>query len=170
MPTTARVDYDLAAGTPTVLCHFGTSVPSCTQAGSTTAGCLCERPNTGTKCSTDGDCNLGGTCIGTAGYQDGEATVARFRSPTGVSVSGGVVYVADSQNQVIRRVDIATGATSTMVGKQGLVGNSDGKFIVVPSNDPNVIDPPQGRARSLPPRILEVVHGCVALLLNLTVI
>ena len=46
-------------------------------------------------------------------------------------------------SQAIRVINITTGYTSTLAGRIGNVGNLDGKFIVIPSNDPNIIDPPQ---------------------------
>lgn len=42
---------------------------------------------------------------GSAGFADGTATTARFRSPSGVAVdAAGIVYVADRQNHSIRKI------------------------------------------------------------------
>jgi hypothetical protein len=50
------------------------------------------------------------------GYVDGAGTAARFNNPTGVAVDDfGVVYVMDSGNFVIRKIQ-PNGATSTFVG------------------------------------------------------
>jgi sugar lactone lactonase YvrE len=50
------------------------------------------------------------------GRTDGSATVARFQHPLGLSLDGNVLYVADTFNNLIRAVDIKTGATSTIGG------------------------------------------------------
>ncbi len=52
---------------------------------------------------------------GEPGWRDGRNP--RFDEPGGVSVDGGVAYVADTNNHVIRMVDLATGHTTTMVLK-----------------------------------------------------
>lgn len=50
---------------------------------------------------------------GARGWQDGPAP--RYDEPGGLSFAGGRLYVADTNNHVIRVVDPATGATDTMV-------------------------------------------------------
>lgn len=47
------------------------------------------------------------------GWRDGHRP--RFDEPGGIAVDGGTAYVADTNNHVIRVVDLATGATSTLV-------------------------------------------------------
>ncbi|MGE5180729.1 MAG: hypothetical protein ACM31C_01640 [Acidobacteriota bacterium] len=56
------------------------------------------------------------------GTADGVAGDARFSAPRGMAVAGdGALYVADSQNDAIRRVDLATGAVATVeVSANGL--------------------------------------------------
>jgi len=49
------------------------------------------------------------------GWRDGHRP--RFDEPGGIAVDGGTAYVADTNNHVIRAVDLATGATSTLVLK-----------------------------------------------------
>ncbi len=70
-----------------------------------------------------------------AGGADGTNGTARFWNPTGVTVnSAGVLYIADSQNNSIRKVaPIGTnwvvttiGGMDTIIGVQPFVGNSDG--------------------------------------------
>ncbi|MSV80895.1 MAG: hypothetical protein F2868_09490, partial [Actinobacteria bacterium] len=63
---------------------------------------------------------------GAAGYSgdDGLATIAELNGPYGVSVTAaGDLYIADSANNVIRRVDHATGIITTVAGT-GAVGYS----------------------------------------------
>ncbi len=62
---------------------------------------------------------------GTAGYKDGAATVAEFSSPAGVVADDvGNLYVADAQNNVIRKITPA-GDVSTFAGN-GTQGYLDG--------------------------------------------
>src|SRR3989304_1114481 len=63
---------------------------------------------------------------GQAGNTDGLATTAMFRMPLGISVMGGVLYVADTDNSLIRRVDKNSGETVTVAGKAGTSGTTDG--------------------------------------------
>jgi hypothetical protein len=51
---------------------------------------------------------------GQAGDRDGIGRQARFREPSGVSVANGRVYVADTNNNLIRVADIATDAVGTL--------------------------------------------------------
>jgi sugar lactone lactonase YvrE len=54
---------------------------------------------------------------GQPGSVDAIGTAARFHSPTGISFDGaGNLYVADSANHTIRKIDIATGEVTTRVG------------------------------------------------------
>ncbi len=51
----------------------------------------------------------------TAGSNDGSLSVARFNSPTGLSIStDGTMYVADTNNDAIRRINMSTGTVSTL--------------------------------------------------------
>ncbi len=52
----------------------------------------------------------------TFGDVDGSATTARFQHPLDVAFWDGVLYVADTYNNKIRKVDPKTGATETFVG------------------------------------------------------
>ena len=54
------------------------------------------------------------------GYRDGRGTAARFNYPTGLCVAAdGTVYVADSGNQLVRRVG-ADGEVTTLAGEVGV--------------------------------------------------
>lgn len=62
---------------------------------------------------------------GTAGFADGASNEARFNNPQGIWVTpGGEVYVADTQNNRIRRVDPAGNATT--IAGDGTAGFADG--------------------------------------------
>ena len=65
---------------------------------------------------------------GASGYSGdgGPATLARIQQPRGVSVAGDdAFYIADTNNHRIRRVDLATGIITTVVGSgsRGYSGN-----------------------------------------------
>jgi sugar lactone lactonase YvrE len=61
------------------------------------------------------------------GYVDGAGAVARFNDPTGVAVDdAGVVYVMDSDNFVIRKIQ-PNGTTSTFVGNATISNHLDAK-------------------------------------------
>jgi len=54
---------------------------------------------------------------GTPGFANGTGTAAQFKNPNGVAVdTAGNLYVADSGNQLIRKIVIATGAVTTLAG------------------------------------------------------
>ena len=60
-----------------------------------------------------------------AGSADGTGAAARFNSPQGLTTDGANLYVADSGNDTIRRIVIATGAVTTLAGSPGIVGSTD---------------------------------------------
>jgi sugar lactone lactonase YvrE len=64
---------------------------------------------------------------GVPGFADGISTSARFQSPTGLALSpdGLSLYVADTGNDRIRRINLVTGRTSTVAGS-GSSGGDDG--------------------------------------------
>ena len=62
---------------------------------------------------------------GAGGFANGTNQQARFRSPAGVAVDDqGNVYVADCDNDVIRRIT-AAGVVSTFAGRPGVAGTND---------------------------------------------
>lgn len=72
-----------------------------------------------------------------SGSADGTGTAARFSYPSGVAVdSVGNVYVADSNNNTIRKVTPA-GVVTTLAGSAGNPGISDGVGNVARFNHPN---------------------------------
>ena len=56
---------------------------------------------------------------GTSGSTDATGTSARFNTPTGITNDGTYLYVADYGNHVIRKIDIATNAVTTVAGLAG---------------------------------------------------
>ncbi len=68
---------------------------------------------------------LAGTS-GALGSKDGTGAVARFSGPCGVATDrAGNVYVADTDNHTIRKIT-ATGVVTTLAGKAGSLGSTDG--------------------------------------------
>jgi hypothetical protein len=62
----------------------------------------------------------------TAGFADGTGTAAKFNTPSGVTIDGaGNLYVADEQNNRIRKIVITTGLVTTLSGT-GTAGSTDG--------------------------------------------
>ncbi|XP_044033621.1 NHL repeat-containing protein 2 [Siniperca chuatsi] len=56
-----------------------------------------------------------------SGRQDGDLSEASFNSPQGVAIKGDTVYLADTENHLIRKIDLLEGRVSTLagVGAQG---------------------------------------------------
>lgn len=52
---------------------------------------------------------------GLGGYADGDASQAAFDEPGGLSYADGILYVADTNNHVIRTIDLAAGRVDTLV-------------------------------------------------------
>ena len=59
------------------------------------------------------------------GYVEGVGTASRFSEPTGLELVGDTLYVTDSDNDGVRRIDLVTGAVDTLAGF-GVNGNADG--------------------------------------------
>lgn len=61
-----------------------------------------------------------------SGSNNGTGAAAQFYAPRGIAVdAAGMVYVADTYNSMIRKID-ASGGTTTWIGQPGLFGNSSG--------------------------------------------
>ncbi len=59
------------------------------------------------------------------GSADGAGTAAKFYYPYGITTDGVNLYVADSNNNTIRKIVISTGAVSTIAGSAGSYGSAD---------------------------------------------
>jgi uncharacterized repeat protein (TIGR01451 family) len=66
---------------------------------------------------------LAGT--GSSGFVNGTGTSASFNSPSGVFYKNGFVYVSDNLNNAIRKIDVLTGAVTTVAGS-GVAGLQNG--------------------------------------------
>jgi hypothetical protein len=98
------------------------------------------------------------TLAGTAlqpGYSDANGPAARFNNPYGLAVVGGTLYIADTSNNTIRKLVIATGVVTTLAGQangapgafdaagtsasfygpSGLATDGTGLFVADTSND-----------------------------------
>lgn len=62
---------------------------------------------------------------GDSGFADGTGEIAQFNSPAGMWSDGTNLYVADSSNNVIRKVVLATGVVTTFAGS-GAAGWTNG--------------------------------------------
>ena len=66
---------------------------------------------------------------GTIGWADGKTNVSMFNNPSGISIEGNdVLYVADKENNVVRKIIISDEDVSTFAG-EGEPGNLDGDVL-----------------------------------------
>jgi hypothetical protein len=76
---------------------------------------------------------------GTAGYENGPKDKATFNSPAGLCLAlNGDVVVADSLNNVVRRISRLTGEVTTLAGS-GNTGNSGGHVTQTNFNHPHSV-------------------------------
>jgi hypothetical protein len=74
---------------------------------------------------------------GASGSVDGIGTTARFSSPGGIVTDGVFLYVADSANNTVRKIEISTRRVRTMAGDATLAGaHVDGTGRFGRFNDP----------------------------------
>ena len=73
----------------------------------------------------------------TSGYADATGTSARFDKPHGVvrSTDNAILYVADRSNKRVRKVDVASGAVTTLAG-DGNTGSDNGAAATASFNTP----------------------------------
>ncbi len=73
---------------------------------------------------------------GVAGAADGVGSAASFNNPTGIAVdSSGNVYVADTTNNLIRKIT-SSGSVTTIAGVTGVAGSTDGTGSAALFNSP----------------------------------
>ncbi|MDD2540145.1 MAG: hypothetical protein PHH28_03780 [Desulfuromonadaceae bacterium] len=82
-----------------------------------------------------------GSTTGVAGSVDSLIpTAVRFKRPTGITTDGENLYVTDSGNNTIRRIDLKNNnAVSTLAGTSGAIGSADGDPHVARFNIPQRI-------------------------------
>ena len=64
--------------------------------------------------------------VGSLGSADGTETTTRFNHPYGLTSDGTNLYVADTFNNTIRKIVIASGVVTTLAGTAGSLGSADG--------------------------------------------
>jgi len=80
-----------------------------------------------------------GSTSGASGSRNGTGTGALFTFPEGVAVdSGGNIYVADTENNLIRKITSA-GVVTTLAGKAGVTGFADGTGTNATFNFPSAV-------------------------------
>jgi sugar lactone lactonase YvrE len=79
------------------------------------------------------------TLAGAAWNTDGVGTATSFNFPFGVASDGVNLYVADTNNNTIRKIVIATGAVSTLAGAANNYGSADGTGAAALFNSPSGI-------------------------------
>jgi len=67
--------------------------------------------------SVDVDVLAGSCSTGGGGFADGVGASARFNAPFSATFARGALFVSDSANHAIRRVDVATGNVTTVWGR-----------------------------------------------------
>ena len=75
------------------------------------------------KISNTGIVSLFSGAYFTSGWVDGSLSTARFKNPQDIVFYNNALYVADYNNFVIRKIDLATNMVTTVAGN-GIVGNS----------------------------------------------
>jgi hypothetical protein len=82
------------------------------------------------------------TLAGTAGifgYDDGIGGNAHFAGPQGIVRDGGSLYVSDTGNHTIRKIDIGTAEVTTLAGTAWSSGSGDGSGTEAQFNEPRGI-------------------------------
>ena len=74
--------------------------------------------------------------VGVTGSADGTGAAASFNNPDGITTDGTNLYVADTSNNEVRQIVIATGAVTTLAGKAGVTGSADGTGAAASFNIP----------------------------------
>lgn len=76
---------------------------------------------------------------GTIGTSDGTRSAARFNFPHGITTDGTNLYVTDQDSSTIRKVEISTGAVTTLAGSPGITGSIDDTGTAARFNRPSGI-------------------------------
>ncbi|MGV8142864.1 MAG: hypothetical protein ACP5NS_04525 [Candidatus Pacearchaeota archaeon] len=76
-----------------------------------------------------------GDPLGSSGLVDGVGTAARFNQPHKIVISGNFMYVADTANHKIRKIDMSNLAVTTINGGNG-AGNTNGPLSAAKFSSP----------------------------------
>jgi sugar lactone lactonase YvrE len=77
---------------------------------------------------------------GQVGAVDGSSTDARFSAPEGLAIdASGNLYVGDTENNTIRKIDAQSGIVSTVAGSVGVRGSVDGTGTAAVLNRPKAL-------------------------------
>jgi hypothetical protein len=82
---------------------------------------------------------VAGNQIAQAAEQDGTGSGAVFDSPLGITTDGKCLYICDTNGNVIRRINIASGAVDTIAGSATNAGLKDGQGTSAWFNQPRGI-------------------------------
>jgi sugar lactone lactonase YvrE len=70
------------------------------------------------------------------GSEDGARLAARFSGPSALDLDGNWLWVADTNNHTVRRIDLASGEVTTVAGAPALSGTTDGSVEVARFKQP----------------------------------
>ncbi|HYB91972.1 MAG TPA: hypothetical protein VEC38_13135 [Candidatus Binataceae bacterium] len=73
------------------------------------------------------------------GSNDGVGTAARFNSPDGMTIVGRSLYVMDTNNSDVRKIDLDTKVVTTIAGTANISGTEDGHATAAHFNLPTQI-------------------------------
>jgi len=81
---------------------------------------------------------IGGQAPDGEGKDDGPAGKSKFNRPRGIATDGKFVYVSDTANNLIRKIDLSGNVTSTIAGS-GAEGKDDGKGAAASFDHPEAL-------------------------------
>ncbi len=76
---------------------------------------------------------------GVSGSLNGIGTAARFNRPHGLTSDGTFLWIADTANRIIRKINLSDAEVTTVAGTAGVVCTTDGKGAAASFNWPNAI-------------------------------
>ena len=77
--------------------------------------------------------------VGVSGSSDGIGTASKFKLPSGITYQSGELYITDTGNHTIRKINLTSNYVSTLAGLAGTSGSTDGNNNVARFNSPNGI-------------------------------
>ncbi len=98
---------------------------------------------------------------GEGGFHDGGIDVAKFDEPGGLDDANGKLYVADTNNNAVRVIDLATETVSTVIFPNPEALQIDGQTMIAGGNSA------LGETLTLPEQVVSPGDGTIALSLTL---